>query len=235
MSNVAQRVFVLGNNNNTYMTLANEEFVRTLAIGSNWTRLRLGILVAFTPDGTNNIAGAVLALGMSAGVNNPFGAALTDNFYGGSMLGAATGQTMLYNAGGGNPYFTTGGVVNQIKRVGGVTSTGSSAGIPDVATNTGTTQRRTAMFLELIKGVSNSVASFTMSVAIAQTDCPFYAFLDAMETTSPVIAGNSYGNLQASSFEDISEAAGALDTFNVFWNKSAFPLEIYGMAVYRYQ
>jgi hypothetical protein len=30
-----------------------------------------------------------------------------------------------------------------------------------------------------------------------------------------------------------SETPGALDTFDLFWNKSAFPLEVYAIAAYR--
>jgi len=51
-----------------YLTLANEEYVRTLAIGSNWTRLRLGMLAALTPDGVADLQGVQCIWGLCAGI-----------------------------------------------------------------------------------------------------------------------------------------------------------------------
>src|SRR5664279_1558518 len=91
-----------------YLTLANEEFVRTLAIGSDWTRLRLGLLLALSTDGTSDLQGADLVWGLCAGKTNPFGAASTTNFLG-MKFGTSFGPELLtYNANAGNPYFWSG-------------------------------------------------------------------------------------------------------------------------------
>mgnify|MGYP003377941999 CR=1 FL=1 len=110
MANIGSRLFNLLADK--YLTLANEEWVRTLAIGNDWNKLRLGLLLAVTPDGTNPLGGTALMLGLCSGKTNPYGAASTTNFVGaalhGSTPGATTG-TLSYVAGAGNPYFTSGG------------------------------------------------------------------------------------------------------------------------------
>ena len=101
MSNIGQRVFVLGGNQ-LYMTLANEEYVRALSIGSTWTKLRLGLMCAITPDGTNNLLNMNCTMGVCSGAANPFGAASTTNWVGAWLNGAPAGN-MTYTANAGSP------------------------------------------------------------------------------------------------------------------------------------
>jgi hypothetical protein len=80
MANIGTRTFNLVDDK--YLSLANEEWVRTLAIGTNWTKLRIGKLVSVTPDATSNLSGVELIWGLCSGKTNPFGAASTTNFLG---------------------------------------------------------------------------------------------------------------------------------------------------------
>ena len=51
MSNIGSRTFNLIADK--YLTLANEEYLRQLSIGSNWSKLRLGAMLALTaPEAT---------------------------------------------------------------------------------------------------------------------------------------------------------------------------------------
>ena len=143
MANIGSRLFNLLADK--YLTLANEEWVRTLAIGNDWNKLRLGLLLAVTPDGTNNLGGTALMLGVCSGKTHPYGAASTTNFVGAGLHGSTPGGptgTLTYVAGAGNPYFTSGGS-STASRVGGDLVGGAGAATPFVLTaNTGSTQRR---------------------------------------------------------------------------------------------
>ena len=52
---------------NKGLELGNEEFGRDLQIGSDWTRIRVGVLLNITPDGTNNISSVQFRMGFSNG------------------------------------------------------------------------------------------------------------------------------------------------------------------------
>ena len=92
MANIGSRLFNLLADK--YLTLANEEWVRTLAIGNDWNKLRLGLLLAVTPNGTNPLGGTALMLGLCSGKTNPYGAASTTNFVGAGLHGSAPGVTI---------------------------------------------------------------------------------------------------------------------------------------------
>lgn len=227
MSIVAQRVFVLGGNT-TYMTLANEEFVRPLSISNNWTKLRLGLLMAVTPDGTNNLSTVLFSLGICSGQANPNGSSNTTNWVGAFIN---SGGSLTYTANSGNPYFGC-QLTNFGKRVVNTNTLSAPGGAGTLGTNTGTIQRRTPWYVDITKGSPNytfqSFASSNLSV-----DYPFYSFLDGMEQASGATINGVAFNASNSTTVAVSEGPGIFDTFDVLWNKSQFPLEIYAMAVYR--
>lgn len=233
MSNIGQRVFVLGGNQ-LYMTLANEEYVRTLSIGSNWTKIRIGMFHAFTPDGTNNLTGVTLTLGICSGTVNPFGAASTTNWVGACLNGSVLGG-LTYNANSGNPYFSGSGNVSFGKRVGNTNTLTAPGGAFTGSTNTGAIQRRTPIYVDITKGNPNyTVSSFNCPPANFAQEFTFANFMDAMEQTSASVGGVSF-NASNSQTVATSEVAGTLDTLDILWNKSLFPIEIYAIAVYRMQ
>ncbi len=41
-----------------YLTLGNEEYLRPLSIGNNWSKLRLGLMLALPPNGTSSLRGS---------------------------------------------------------------------------------------------------------------------------------------------------------------------------------
>ncbi len=232
MSNVAQRVFVLGGNT-TYMTLANEEFVRPLSISNNWTKLRLGIMCAVTPDGTNNFLTTTFALGICSGQANPFGSNNTTNWTGVEIFPAST---VNYTANSGNPYYAGASLAAMGKRVGNTNTTSQPGGVFQVGTNTGSVQRRSVLYIDITKGSPNyTIAAFTQGTSNMAVDYTFANFLDGMEQTStPSLNGVAWTALNSATFAN-SEVAGIYDTFDLFWSKSQFPMEIYAMAVYRQQ
>jgi hypothetical protein len=209
-----------------------------LAIGNDWNKIRLGVLLAVTPDGTNNLGGTALMLGVCSGKTNPYGAVSTTNFVGvalhTSTPGGTTG-TLTYAAGAGNPYFTSGGAW-PASRVGSNLFSGTGDGTPLLLTsNVGSTQRRSPVYVDIQKGSPNyTITRWTPASSQGQfqtADCSPAAFLAALEVPTPTWVNL---NLTSSSAAlAASETPGVLDTFDLFWNKAAFPLEVYAIAAYR--
>lgn len=217
-----------------YLALGNEEYVRPLAIGSNWTKLRLGMLVALTPDGTSDLTGTNLVWGLCSGSSQPFGAATTANFLGMKAGSNATADTLTYVANSGNPYYWSGRGV--MKKVGSTKTIagGNTLEYYRVATDTGTLARRSLLFLELTKGSPNfSVTCWNLALAGVGKDFTPAHLLEALEQAGSVVVNGETlgtGTINNVAFD---EAAGALDTVDVLWNKAAFPLQVYALAAHR--
>jgi hypothetical protein len=236
MATIGSRLFNLVADK--YLTLPNEEFVRTLAIGTDWNKIRLGVLLAVTPDGTNNLGGVALMLGVCSGKTNPYGAASTTNFVGAALHtsnpGGTTG-TLNYGAGSGNPYFSSGGSW-PATRVGAGLVAGTGAAVSFILTsNVGSTQRRSPLYVDIQKGTPNyTITRWVPDLSqgpFQSGDCSPANFLTSLEVPTPTWQNI---NLTSSSAAlAASETPGALDTFDLFWNKAAFPLEVYAIAAYR--
>lgn len=238
MSNIGQRVFVLGGNQ-LYMTLGNEEFIRPMSIGNTWTKLKIGVLLAYTGDSTNNLTLASFMMGVCSGTTNGFRAATTTNFVGALMIGAgadpANGSTLTYTANTGNPVFSA-AFPSHVTRVATTTAfnnPGSNTGFTPVA-GTGTLVRRAAFYLTILKGSPNYTLQAFQSIQTS-VDQPFYAFLDGMEQVgTPAINAVTYAAATAGTIA-ASETPGSLNAVNLAYNKTSFPAEIYAIAAYRMQ
>lgn len=232
MANIATRTFNLIEDK--YLTLANEEYARTLAIGSDWTKLRLGLLLALPTDGTNDLQGTELVWGLCAGKTNPFGAASTTNFLGMKFGSSATSDVLFYNANSGNPYFHS--YRGLMKKVGATRSllNGNVAEFHRITTNTGAVPRRSAHFMELSKGSpSFSVTLWSMPLTgMAKDFTPAHLLEGLEQRTSITVNGESLG-AGITGTAAFDEGPGALDTVDLHWNKAAFPLEVYALAAYR--
>lgn len=217
-----------------YLALGNEEYVRTLALGSNWSRLRLGLLAALTPEGTSDLQGTQFVWGLCAGRTNPFGAESTTNFLGLKVGINATGDVLTYNANSGNPYFWAGRSV--MKKVGATRTVANVNGTEfhRVAAATGTLQRRSLLLLEIAKGSpSFTVTVWNLAVTGVSKDFTPAHLLEALEQPASVVVNGETLGTGAVSTVAFDETAGALDTLDVHWNKAAFPLEVYALAAYR--
>lgn len=233
MSVIGQRVFAVGGNQ-LYMTLANEEYVRPLGIGTNWSRLRIGVLMAMTPDSTNNLSSMTFTMGICSGTANPYGAALTTNWAGVSVFSTAGGMT--YTANAGNPYFTNGTPGQGAKKVGAALTTANVGVNTNIPTNGGAIQRKVPIMAEVIKGSPNYTFALVSPPSGAMTtDFSFGYFIDAMEQTSvnPVANGQTFNGATGAGIA-VTEVTGVFDTLDIYWNKAAYPVEIYGIAVYRF-
>ena len=233
MANIGTRTFNLIADK--YLTLANEEYARTLAIGSNWTKLRLGLLLAMSTDGTSDLQGMELICGLCAGKTNPYGAAITTNFLGMKVGAFEGGGALTYNANSGNPYFSAGRAL--MTKV-GATKTVLNGEVSDfhrIVTNTGALQRRSVHYVEFTKGSPYfNVRVWSVPLTGLVKDFTPAHLLEGLEQpTSIIVNGETLIGGPTGMAALFDEGAGALDTVDLHWNKAAFPLEVYALAAYR--
>jgi hypothetical protein len=140
-----------------------------------------------------------------------------------------------YGAGSGNPYFSSGGSW-PATRVGAGLVAGTGAAVSFILTsNVGSTQRRSPLYVDIQKGSPNyTITRWVPDLSqgpFQSGDCSPANFLTSLEVPTPTWQNI---NLTSSSAAlAASETPGALDTFDLFWNKAAFPLEVYAIAAYR--
>jgi hypothetical protein len=91
-------------------------------------------------------------------------------------------------------------------------------------------------YLDITKGSPNYTFQgwHFNSTASYYNDYTFQTFLDGMEQVSgaPSVLGQAFVGGTATGAA-VSEATGVFNTLDICWNSASFPLEIYGMAVYR--
>lgn len=242
MATIAARTFaVYEPTTDKYLALANEEYVRTLAIGSNWTQLRIGIMYAI--PGTANIPSAKLCVGLCASAFDPLSASTTGHFVGANFTSTNfSSATLTYNAGAGLPYFTSPGFCF-FKRVGtAATVFGNFGATIYHPNNGGSTQRRGVVIVELLKGASWTVRGWAMPLGSAGPpatgvfrDYGYVHLLEALEdpaTSTLAIDGNTL--VYHSVLGSVNEGAdGYLDAVDIFWSKGAQFFELYAIAVQR--
>lgn len=252
MASIASRGgYSLAPTTDKYLTIGNEEYLRKLAIGNNWNSLRIGAMLAITPDGTNNITGCKLMIGVcsaNATFANTAGysAASTTNYIGADLYcpgNTGTPETATYQAGSGNPYFYcangTYGVPTSIRRRVATTDTfatiGGNAQRPIAAAGVGSTLRRTPIYVDIIKGSPNyTVNVWNCQQGNSATDFGHTHFLTGFETSTPVLNGVTFTQITGSpGVIACSESAGNFDTVSLFWNRDSFPLEVYAIGVRR--
>lgn len=232
MASIGSRTFALEPTADKYLALSGEEWVRTLTIGSTWDQLRVGLRVAMTPNGTSDTLSATLQIGVCSGSTNTFRTALTTNGYFSLVTSEAT--TLTYNAGAGNPYHVVTSSTRG-KRV-AATTTLSATDTADhyIATNTGTIQRRTPIYVDFQKTAGLIKLHYWATASFVQQDYSQAQFLDGMQISgAPTVGGNLMSTSTQTSMT-FSEAAGGLDTISVYWNKAGFPLEVYAISAYRF-
>ena len=217
-----------------YITVGSEEYVRPLAMGTNWTKIRIAMLVSIVPNGINNIANGGVIMGVCSGTSAPYGAASTTNFIGASY--ASVGTTLVtytYTAGAGFPYYSIGYPQLVSKTGASVSITGQSSSVtPGFAVaGVGNLIRRGFLFVDIQKGSPNYTVTFLNSWPTSRTDLDYTTthlveFCESGAINATAASAHSVANT-------FSEAAGALDTVNIYWPRSANPLEIYSIAVAR--
>lgn len=253
MPEIIQRSFT-GLYGGTYrgIRLYNEEFIRPLSFGDNWSKLRIVLLQGV--NDTTDIVNAILDVGICSGTLRGIGSNNPVNYVGGGVGGGAGGRYALnritsttvtggwYSASGSRHYTAQHGATvdnYQSDNVGSyyLGTAGAANGF----------YRRQLFIIDITRSsASCAIAVAGASSAVVQCDCNEQAVTQACEAAygSPVAAlGYSLqdGTVTALSFTYASTftvpytaSAGPLNSLNIAWSSTSIPCLIWDIAVARY-
>jgi len=242
-----------------YLVLNGNSYARTLSIGTNWSRLRIGLLCNLQAPINNSaldIRTPALCIGVCKGIGNDVSVKAPTQCFGWAWTNTPDNTTnaLTYAAGsGGNSYWSMPGsnVYCYFKYENGAV-TRSNVGSVDryVPTNNPAgTARRGILINDISKTarVSGSIyqgvtcgAVAHMSLDLTENDL-FKALEEGCIATAspgtPVIQGTGlvgqplgYGAGNPLTFNETTY--GGLDTVFVYWNHTTMPLCLYEIAVY---
>jgi len=216
------------------LSFGDEGWYRTLAVGSSWGRIRVGIQYSIVPNGISNFTSGFIVVSINAGTSvYPAAAAPTNSYF---ALLVASGDTVTYNAGAGNPYFMSTRTFSGRKI--GVTQTLESEDSTDhyFAATTGSIQRRGMSFVEFNK-FNGRVSIYTFNTAShVQVDYSSAEFLSALATDGTPSPGGNSMVLRSNPGSSVTDSGGALTTVGVY-SAPGTPeahTEIYDIAVQRF-
>lgn len=210
------------------MELGSEMFIRPMAMGINWQKIRIGIRYAF--NGGSTMPGAGLMLGVCAGTSWDYDSPYVDLV--GGHFGSSVFNT-LYTFVAGTPSYYTIDTTSTL----GVTKYGATVSTSGAATNlsymsANPSASRCIYFVDITRGTSTYTVKLWLfnSAAAAQTDRNRQTFTGWMmdETTAGgVLAAGSSGT-------PTYIGGGLLNSVFVRWNKSSVPIDISDLSVVRF-
>lgn len=231
-----------------YLSLNGSDYLRTLSIGNNWTRIRIGMLCSMgtVSEQAWQIRSSCLTVGMCNSASSSFSTKAPRHAVGFSFSSApstANAGSLTYNAGtGGNSYFSSTGRTfhswqNGVQSSSGVGST--AVYVPSSTTIGGALARRGLFILEMVKSApytgTMTQGYSSGNVAHMSLDLTSSDLYTALESTGyPVIQGTAltgYGVANGVGFNELSY--GPLDTVCVHWNHYTVPFQLYELAVFR--
>lgn len=239
MASIGTRTFAAGNKK--YLSLAGEEYKRTISIGNNWTKIRIGILAAQNPNGTSDTAsGSRLITAVCSGTAFGFGGgSSTVNCCGINHTGRGFGTNpwvLHYNANSGNPYFDGNGGVGPFKKVGATLTdfTGGSSVRNVIPTTTGSTQRKWPLYVQIEKGSPNySFYQMTIPNTALSSDFTVSDFEAGLQAPTTTIVTGGFTFVTEGAFTGaVSESAGNFDTVEIYTN-IVQAIEIYEFAAFK--
>jgi hypothetical protein len=245
---IAAKNFATGTQN--YLNLGVDSYSRTLSIGTQWNRIRIGILcsVSTVQETSYPIRTAQFSIGVCNGINNNAGVFSAKNCHGYSHRYppyiTSVGSTWTYNAGtAGNSYFSTADFVGfKIENGAQLSSTAGSftAYFPSSTALGGATARRGIYVADLSKSalVSGNLLKYGASGAVAHMslDLTTEDLFSAIQqyTSAPVIRGTAMAQATGAVSQTFNETTyGMLDTVFVYWGMYAVPFQVYEIAVWR--
>jgi hypothetical protein len=208
--------------------IGNEEWCHQLAIGTDWTKIRVGVRIALPTNQAfaGSPIGPTMMLGMCQGTSNIFKSATCAEFMG---VGLGTLGVADFT------YATSPGVhvtnarpiwVTKLNGVQTIHSTGSSAYYIS-ATNT----VRTVAFVDILKngGTSYTVTGWMPSTTTqGTTDNTYGVFVGSMENNTTPTNANSQGAIAVT-----YAGPGLFDSLYFSWGKSVPALTVFDMMAAR--
>lgn len=221
--------------NERRLILGDEEYGRTMAIGTCWAKIRIGLRYGIQTVAATNIVGTQFVLGVCQGNAAMYKHGSCTDFIGwsyGSVLDNATftlvaGPPTIYSLAGGREGYLVSNVGGVKATVNGTTSTVYLSGNP--------TSWLGWTFVDIHKlGASGVMVTnwHNTTASDAQVGRSLDAFNRAMENEG-VLGG---GLVAASATHAAYAGAFGWDTLNIAWNKSGpFFLEIGTIAITRFE
>jgi len=230
--------------NQQYLTLSAESYARPLTIGTDWNRLRIGILAAIPSLYGNawNIKNATIAAGVCAGIASSPTANAPAHCVGYGLPippQTATGCTWSYNAGSsGYTYYSNSTTKYGFKYAAGANTLTSGLTLASMLPrDDGTLPRRGLLIFDFAKSalISGNMSISGLSGAAAHmsldiTSNDLYYALGAV--TAPVVQGTALTQGSGATVAFNETTNGALNTVFVFWS-NWLPFQLYEIGVFR--
>ena len=216
------------------LQLGNEEFVRKMAIGNNWNKLRLGMRVLV--NGTGDIVSPRLQMGVCSGDTNTFASTNCTGYVGASLNPRNSGN-MTYSAGVYN-YGQAAAVppAISVKKLVNTVTEANFGGTNDGYLPSATLGNTALCFVDIIR---LTASSYTVAwqrcntSAMASLATTFYTLLRAGEDEALT---TTFSTTYTSTLAAIAVTGlpAVMDTLSIYWNKSTPTVEISDISVIRF-
>jgi hypothetical protein len=228
--NMSATIYTNGTTGTKRVQLSNGQMCRRMIYLNNWTTMRIGLRL--TVPSASSIAGTPrLWVGVGSGLTNAIGDASTTNWIGIYTDSATWTRSTLVSPAIG--YFAATG--RSVKRV-GTTVTQNAAGFGQNLVFPMSDTFLTVLLVEITKGSPNytinigaagSSSAFNGAALPGITEANMDAFMSLPIGMSGITAvvNTSYSTPGAQTLA-MSEAAGNLDTIQVYWDKTTAPCEV---------
>ena len=200
------------------LSLGNEEFVRPMAIGADWGKIRIGLRYAINNNAAH-ITGCEFVVGVSQGTDLPYRHNLCRDFIGWHVEQPYQNATFTYAA--GPPKTFTGGGVRDglaVTKVAGVVATTVGAAVADIIPGDPTVFLG-ILFVDIVKNTSSQAVLLARHYSsVGVTNIAQEQFLRGMEDES---AYNGLGNATTTVTVTGYTGASLWDSVDIAWNKSS--------------
>lgn len=218
------------------LALTNEEACRSFLLGSNWTKLRLGILYSYTDPGAN-LNNPTVAMGLVADPTKGWG----NNVSGQHFVGLhSTGTPATWTRVAGPPAYFQDSVLGIPmalgKKVAGVVTDTTTA--PYNRFGCAPDAQRNAFVIEFEKASPwNLGVVYTNSAAGAQSDITPTLMQNALDAATMSLVASQmsfYYTYMIGATLAVDEAThGYLDSVAFYWNRTLCDLEVSEVYVYK--
>jgi len=236
-----------------YLLIGSNRLARTMYIGNNWKKIRIGMRCCFDSGSDPVIGGGILAPNLFMGVCSG-----TSSVYGDQYPSHSVGLRFIRPATLAFSYFTS----STNTSIYGSTATGvpvpfivsyANGTTASVATSTcdyftlwATASIRGAMMVDFIKNDVSNATDITCSLIVNRSDLsstkripdydlPAMVFYQQMQQPTPVFISHSVKAQSGNPALPINETCGSLDSVNISWDRSYPSLQIYDIAVHRFE
>lgn len=216
---------------NNRLQLGNNEYLRTLQMGSEWQSLRIGIRYSVVDAARTTVGNWGLIVGVCNGLSGIQAASTTD-YMGGGIFGAAVpsgttgGISMAFNASTPN-YYSMSNAPNCVYKTGSTYLYGGASVVTHYIPGSGAggayaTQVMGQLFVDIQKGSPNYTLQvwYTNAAATAQTHVTDAVFMSNLETWTST-------NLTGGGAKTLAYAGnGLFDTLSIAHYRAWPPIEI---------